>query len=121
MGKFQFNDNSIRLDIAGHLYRVSFSDLFLARIKAMGLRLIESSKKLQQEADGAKAIEKAIQIAYDEIDGILGEGASAAIFADRERDLFDAVDVINYISGELEKFKKSKEAQLSGKKTGNKK
>ena len=121
MGKFQFSDNSVHLDIAGNLYRIPYNAEFVAKIKELGTCMVENSKKLQQEADEAKVIETAIQIIYDGIDKILGDGASAAIFADKERDIFDAIDVANYIFNEFSEFQKSKTAQLNRKKTGSKK
>lgn len=116
MGKFQFSDNSIRLDIEGHLYRIPYNTQSITKVKELGACMVENSKKLQQETDETKVIETATQIIYDGIDKILGDGASATIFADRERDFFDAIDLADYIFSEFSDFQRSKTAQLNRRK-----
>ncbi len=102
MAAFEFKDNTIKLDIAGHSFTVD---------------PVNSSTKIQQM--GKKVDTLILSMDYEEIcraiseniDDILGAGAVDTIFSGRDANVYDLLDVWTYISGENNAFleKKNKE------------
>lgn len=113
MGKFQFQSNSIHLDIAGHIFDIPGTVEYAEKIKEFSVQAQERARKLQEIEDSADAIQEASEFLTDTINGLLGDGASEKIFAGRAISLYDCIDVMQYICGEFNQFQKSKLAQYS--------
>ena len=102
--KFEFRDNKLELDIAGNLFKISVNPNTLHQIRDIGTRAQQVSKNLAGE-ESVEKLEEAIDFLMDVTDEILGDGASDKIFADREDDIFDCIDVLNYIVEEVKAFR----------------
>jgi|GEM_PF-7041553 len=89
MKQFKFRKKTISLDFEGKVYEVENSANLTAIFERMG-------RELSEMKDNTTHSEF-----YDRlrcyIDELLGEGASEDIFEGREPDMFDCIDVINYI------------------------
>lgn len=101
--KFEFRDNQLELDIAGNLFKISVNQDMFYRIRDIGTRAQQVSKDLSQE-ETVEKLEESIDFLMDATDEILGDGASDKIFAGREENIFDCIDVLNYIVTEVNAF-----------------
>lgn len=98
MEKFEFSSNLISLCIAGHLYEIEYNDESAAAVYRLALVMVEQGKKMEkQEATSVKNFKEATQSIYEQIDEVLGSGASAAIFANRKSSYLDASAVAMHI------------------------
>lgn len=102
MSTFQFQDNTIHLDIAGHKFQ-------LAARQELAEKLIVAGKQMQEFGEACdekdpEAFQKSVTFTHGVIDTLLGEGAAAKIFDGREADLYDCIDVFGYISSEVGAF-----------------
>ena len=94
MSKFEFRSNKVELDIAGHKFSVTI---------AFGERAIKKGNEIKNYKDYNLAIKETCQFCYDAIDGLIEPGASKKIFEGREDNIYDCIDVINYITDEYQK------------------
>lgn len=107
--KFEFRDNGLKLDIAGNIFEIDTTDPELVgRVYDFSVGAQEMASKLSQKEHYAEALKEAIQFCLDAIDSILGEGASNKIFAGRKISLFDCLDVIEYITTEINADRESR-------------
>ena len=107
--KFEFRNNNLELDIAGNKFELDTTDVeVVARVQKFGKEAQEIGKKLADKGDFAEALEETIQFCLDSIDSILGEGSSKEIFAGRKVGLFDCLDVIEYITTEVNESRSTK-------------
>lgn len=102
--KFQFRKSQIELDIAGHIFTVDHMDTELVE------RILSFGKEAEERAAtlGSGTTEEAIAnlrativFCTDTIDKVLGEGAAKTIFKGRVVSLFDAMDVLKYVTDEI--------------------
>lgn len=101
MGKFEFRDNTLRLEIAGIPFDVNITDDYLKKMKQWG-------QEAQDKAKQNLKIEEHQAFMASAIDKLLGDGASEKIFAGRICNIFDYMDVLNYICSESANYQQNK-------------
>ena len=105
MGKFKFKNNRcITMDIAGNVFKVSVTQDFLKCLRKFGVEAQEKAQYLLKWPDQVAAMEEACDFCLQSIDSLLGEEASKKIFAGREKDFFDCLDVLNFIASEAKAY-----------------
>ena len=89
--KFSEKKRIIKIEIEDKIYPVEITKNFGERLKAV------------KGSDPIDAKDEVAAAAYVDglIDGILGRGKAAEIFEGRPVDVFERVDVLKYICGEL--------------------
>lgn len=102
--KFQFRQSQIDLDIAGNIFTIDHaSDELVEKVMAFGKEAVERANDMTSGSD-EEVIDKlraTIVFCTDTIDVILGEGAAKKIFKGRAIRLIDAMDVLRYVTGEI--------------------
>lgn len=101
MGKFEFRDRTLKLDIAGNVFEIDAAvgeDLAVQRET-----LINAAKEFQS---GKKTKDDTIKVYAEHINRSLGEGAFEKIFAKRIPDLVDCMGIMTFISNEISEFNK---------------
>lgn len=111
MGKFQFQDNCIHLDIDGNQFDIPATEEYVTRLKAWGKEAQERASSLQDAPDGGAADITGFML--NMLDALLGSGASGQIFKERTPNLFDCIGVLNYISDEFNEFQERKTRELT--------
>lgn len=107
--KFDFQNNNLKLDIAGHIYEIDTTDpVLVKRVLDFANEAQALSKEMDKKEDYVQALEDTITFCLDSIDKILGEDTSKEIFTGRKVGLFDCLDVINYITSEVKADRESK-------------
>ncbi len=104
MARFEFRNNDLTLDIAGNVFRVPATAEKMQQLIQWGRDVVKKADDLSGNEE-AKAVNEAIAFMHEGLDGFLGAGASDRIFAGREPNLIDCIDVMNYISEEFNQFK----------------
>lgn len=101
MAKFEFKEHGypLELDIAGHAFTLNVTRETAKKLETYGKEAQRMGAELTGAPDG---VEQAWRFMQSTLDGLLGEGATDAIWGDRDRDLMDIVDVMSYICGEIE-------------------
>lgn len=100
--RFDFRDNSLKIDIAGEVFELdSANPKFVQRVVDFGNDATAKAEELGKKNDYIEATKELISFCLESIDAILGKGSSKRIFKDREVGLFDALDVTNYIVTEI--------------------
>lgn len=110
---FQFKDNAIHLDIAGNVFNINYTEELLINIKNFYEKAAAQAEEIRDSKDYNKTLDKSINLLKETIDNICGEGAANKIFKDREVNLYDLIDVINYIYTEVGNFQKEKKNKYS--------
>ena len=110
---FQFKDNAIHLDIAGNVFNINYTEDLLINIKNFYEKATTQAEKIRDSKDYNETLSKSIELLKKTIDSICGEGATNKIFKDREDNLYDLIDVINYIYTEVSNFQKEKKNKYS--------
>lgn len=101
--RFEFRDNTLKLDIAGNIFQIdTTAPETVQQIQKFAIEAQERAAELAKRKDFSEAIKEAIQFCLDIIDSILGAGAAEKIFAGRKINLYDCLDVINFIVEEIE-------------------
>lgn len=113
MGKFQFANNNVELDIAGKRFIIPGTVEYAIKIKEFGLAAAQYAQQLKERDDEEQALRDGIQFMRSSLDTILGDGAAEQIFADREDNLYDYVDIMQYISDEFAQFQKQKQSRYA--------
>ena len=88
----------------------------LLELEKHGKKMQEYAKiaeKRAEEVGNAKAMEEMIQVCIEAIDIMLGEGATNKIFKDRKINFFDCIDIINFVTSEIQKKRNDKMQQYS--------
>lgn len=115
--KFEFGKNLLELDIAGEVFQIDTTDpKLIENAEEYGKEMQEYANKAEERAKeigNAKAMEEMIQICVDSIDIMLGEGATKKIFKDRKINFFDCIDIINFVTAEIQQARNSKLQQYS--------
>ena len=94
MKKFEFNDYTEQIDIAGHVFNLECTVETGEMIQQFRQKLVDISSEV---TSGAKTAKDAIDLCFSMIDKVLGDGAADQIFDGRKKRLDDAVDVCLYI------------------------
>ena len=100
MGKFEFRKQEIALDIAGVQTSVPNTVEYTERLKKAGEEMRAFGGKMKDEADLEKGIDTMLAI----LDDLLGEDVMDAIEAKRALDLYDCLDLVAYISEEVQRY-----------------
>ena len=115
--KFEFGKNLLELDIAGEVFQIDTTDpKLIENAEEYGKEMQEYANKAEERAKeigNAKAMEEMIQICVDSIDIMLGEGAAKKIFKDRKINFFDCIDIINFVTAEIQQVRNNKLQQYS--------
>ena len=100
MGKFEFKNRTIELDIAGNKFSVEADT-------RTGDKMKQYEKTAQEMADNNASNQEALDFCKKVMDEVLGKGAVNVIFKGREVLLDDCVDILVYVSGEVVRFRKA--------------
>lgn len=100
MGKFEFRKHGILLDIEGVQVTVPNTAEYTGRLKKASEEMKAFGAQLKDEADIAKGIDTMLAI----LDDLLGEDVMDAIEAKRTLDLYDCLDLVMYISQEVQTY-----------------
>ena len=100
MGKFEFRKQGIALDIAGVQTSVPNTAEYTERLKKASEEMKAFGAQLKDEADIAKGIDTMLAI----LDDLLGEDVMDTIEAKRTLDLYDCLDLVMYISQEVQTY-----------------
>lgn len=96
MGKFEFRKNVIELDIEGEIYEVPGDTEYFKKLTSCGEKMVEHSKS-EEDTDLFQLTEFMTNI----LDEMLGDDVVDSIFADREPEYYDCLDLFNYITEEI--------------------
>ena len=96
MGKFEFRKHGILLDIEGVQVTVEYAK----RLEDAGEKMRAFGAQLKEEKD----VEKGIDFMLDILDDLLGEDTVDAITAERDVDIYDCLDLVMYISQEVQTY-----------------
>lgn len=115
--KFEFGKNLLELDMNGTMFKIDTTDpTLIENAEKYGKKMQEYAKiaeKRAEEVGNAKAMEEMIQVCIEAIDIMLGEGATNKIFKDRKVNFFDCIDIINFVTSEIQKKRNDKMQQYS--------
>ena len=100
MGKFEFRKHGILLDIEGVQVTVPATVEYAKKLEDAGEKMRAFGAQLKDEADIAKGIDTMLAI----LDDLLGEDVMDAIEAKRTLDLYDCLDLVMYISQEVQTY-----------------
>lgn len=100
MGKFEFRKQGIALDIAGVQTSVPNTVEYAKKLEDAGEKMRALGAQLKEEKD----VEKGIAFMLDILDDLLGEDVMDAIEAKRTLDLYDCLDLVAYISEEVQTY-----------------
>ena len=100
MGKFEFRKHGILLDIEGVQVTVPAPVEYTERLKKASEEMKALGAGMKDEADIAKGIDTMLAI----LDDLLGEDVMDAIEAKRTLDLYDCLDLVMYISQEVQTY-----------------
>lgn len=114
---FQFNDNTIHLDIAGNKFDIDYTPTLIKEAKEFSKKALEQVEKLNAKEENQEEYEKIIfettDMLKDTIKFICGEDAIEKIFKGRKENFYDLIDVINYILDSFSKFKEKQNSKYS--------
>lgn len=100
MGRFEFRKQEIALDIAGVQTSVPNTVEYTERLKKASEEMKAFGREMKDEADIEKGIDTMLAI----LDDLLGEDVMDAIEAKRTLDLYDCLDLVVYISEEVQRY-----------------
>lgn len=108
MKKFEFREHGypVELDIAGHAFMLTVTKATAKKLEEYGKEAQRMGAELPETPAG---LEQAWWFMAESLDGLLGADATDTIFAGRDRDLLDIVDVMTYVCGEVESAAKQQE------------
>ena len=96
--KFEFQKNSLTLDIAGHTFDIELTAEVIAASDRIKEQAAQTASELSHSGgSNEEAIKKACVFLADGINGILGEGTAETIFEGRKVNILDLSDVLNFI------------------------
>lgn len=89
--KFSERKNTVKVEIEGKSYPIAITE-------ELGKRLVSVESSIPKNC---KSIAETVGCIDGLIDKILGSGKAAEIFSGREADVFERLDVLDYICREL--------------------
>ena len=98
MGKFEFRKHGILLDIEGVQLTVPATVEYAKKLEDAGEKMRAFGAQMKEEKD----VEKGIDFMLDILDDLLGEDTVDAITAERDVDIYDCLDLVMYISQEVQ-------------------
>lgn len=105
MAKFKFRDNTLKLDIEDKVYNVDISN-FEQSEKL--ITIAKDAVKIGEQGNSTETVETMIRMIEEAIDTILGSGATEEIFKDRKVNLLDLLDLLAYLTEEINNFRVDK-------------
>lgn len=117
MNKFEFRTNRVELDIAGHKFGVNCTNDLIKKTIAFGEKAIKKGNEIKDYKDYNLAIKETCEFCYEAIDELVEPGASKKIFEGREDNVYDCMDVINYITNEYNKSNSKTNQKYSSNRT----
>ncbi len=113
MKKFEFQNNSLELDIAGHRFELNpIEDGLLERIEKMGEESKLEAERMRED-NSPDSIKMGMNFMVKQIDALLGDGAANKIFEKRTINFFDVLDVLTYIKDSIIEFQSEKISKYS--------
>ena len=105
MGKFEFRKHGILLDIEGVQVTVPATVEYAKKLakpeeEDAGEKMRAFGAQMKEEKD----VEKGIDFMLDILDDLLGEDTVDAITAERDVDIYDCLDLVMYISQEVQTY-----------------
>lgn len=100
MGKFEFRKHGILLDIEGVQVTVPATVEYAKRLEDAGKKMRAFGAQMKEEND----VENGIDFMLDILDVLLGEDVMDAIEAKCTLDLYDCLDLVAYISKEVQTY-----------------
>lgn len=94
MGKFEFKDRKISLEICGKSYDLSTTDENVRKIQDMAQNFATVAPD-----DNNEKIERMSEM----VDTLLGPGSVKEIFSDRETNVLDLTDLVEFLADEITK------------------
>ena len=108
MAQFKRRNNALNLDFHGVMFTVNPTKKeFLNAVNDFRKKADELQDLLNAD-DFASSFEFAMKSVTDCIDEMLGENAAKKIFGESEINLFDCLDVIEYVMDSLQEFNAEK-------------
>ena len=101
MKQFQFREKEISLDIAGVIVKVPATTDYAKQLEGWGKRMGDYAEEMQAEGIDVDAMTEQLE---DILVEMLGSEAVDHIFADREEDLYDCIDLITFITEEVTRY-----------------
>lgn len=113
MKKFEFQNNNLEIDIAGHKFQVNpIEDGLIEKIEEIGKESIKEAERIKKD-NSSESIKQGMEFMIKQIDALLGEGAAKKIFEKRTINFFDVLDVLAYIKDSIVEFQSEKIAKYS--------
>lgn len=113
MKKFEFQNNSLELDIAGYKFELNpIEDGLLERIEKMGEESKLEAERMRED-NSPDSIKMSMNFMVKQIDALLGDGAASKIFEKRTINFFDVLDVLTYIKDSIIEFQSEKISKYS--------
>lgn len=97
---FNFRDTDIRLEICGEIYSIPATNGLAETAKAIGTELKALGEGISDESDVDAVCDKCAGF----VDRLLGYGANDKIFSGREKNIYDYIDLLTYISNGITSF-----------------
>ena len=105
MAKFKFRNNNLKLEIEDKTYNIDITNFEQSEEL---LKIAQDAIKLGEKGNSTKNIEQIILMIEKAIDTILGKGATKEIFKDRKINLLDLIDLLVFITEEINNFRVDK-------------
>lgn len=107
IARFDFRKDSVlTLDLAGNTFEIDVMNVDLInRLNNFSQVAIEKGNEISKREDYTQGVIEVCNICGDAIDEVLGVGSYEKIFAGREVNVVDHIDLINFISAEITKFR----------------
>lgn len=108
MAQFKRRNNILNLDFDGVLFTVDPTKKEFLNAVNNFRKKADELQGLSDSEDFAESFESALRGLVDCIDEMLGENAAKKIFGESEINLFDCLDVIEYVMDSLQEFNAEK-------------
>ena len=105
MAKFKFRNNNLKLEIEDNIYNIDITNF--ERSEEL-LKIAQDAIKLGEKGNSTENIEQIILMIEKAIDTLLGKGATKEIFKDRKINLLDLIDLLVFITEEINNFRVDK-------------
>lgn len=118
MGKFEFRSRTIDLDIAGNMFKLDVDSRIGDKMKSYSADAYKLAEEIEKKK---KKTEDALKYCGIVLDELLGTGATDKIFATREMRLEDCLDILYYITDEVNGYHAKNSANRSQRRAASKK
>lgn len=98
MKRFEFYERVAEMEIGGQVFRVPVNMDTIFKVQKFALETQEKAKTLPETPEGTR---EAVKFMSQNLNQLLGDGATESIFKGRELDLFDLSDILRFVSEEI--------------------